>query len=315
MFLHILLLLQLSGLTFTSSTTPLTQAKPGCEAKCGNFTIPYPFGIGPSENGCSLTGDGVRLYNVTCSTSFNPPKPFLSLGLNKTSGKYNMIELISISDSEARVKNVLATMCYEYKTGNETLNEPLNFMSTRYTPFTISSTKNKLFGIGCESMAYVLEPDLNISTRCTTICKNRENIIEGSCSGNGCCEVSLFKGIKRFLNIVDSLNSTSESISFSPCSYAFIGESDEYKFSASDLNGTSFYTKGRDVPVVLDWAVSNKTCEEAQKDLSTFGCQKNSKCINSDNVPGYLCTCYPGFVGNPYLSTGCQGMNWPTKIL
>ncbi|XP_026411346.1 wall-associated receptor kinase 2-like [Papaver somniferum] len=299
---------KLSGLTLTSSTTPLPQSKPGCEAKCGNVAIPYPFGIGPSENGCSFTGDGLQLYNITCNTSFNSPKPFLWLGTNLTSGKINMIELIGISDNEVRVKKSPATLCYEQKTGNVTLDESTNFLSTRNTPFTISSTKNKLFGIGCYSMGFIFEPNVNFSTSCVTSCETKENIVDGSCSGSGCCQVELPKGIKRFLNYADSLNATKESVSFNPCSYSFIGESDNYTFNASDILGTNFRTKGANIPIVLDWAIGNKTCEEAQKDMSTFACQKDSNCSNSDKVPGYSCTCNTGFMGNPYLSPGCQGI-------
>ncbi|RZC44398.1 hypothetical protein C5167_037353 [Papaver somniferum] len=309
MLLHLLLLLQLSGLTLTSSTTPLPQSKPGCEAKCGNVAIPYPFGIGPSENGCSFTGDGLQLYNITCNTSFNSPKPFLWLGTNLTSGKINMIELIGISDNEVRVKKSPATLCYEQKTGNVTLDESTNFLSTRNTPFTISSTKNKLFGIGCYSMGFIFEPNVNFSTSCVTSCETKENIVDGSCSGSGCCQVELPKGIKRFLNYADSLNATKESVSFNPCSYSFIGESDNYTFNASDILGTNFRTKGANIPIVLDWAIGNKTCEEAQKDMSTFACQKDSNCSNSDKVPGYSCTCNTGFMGNPYLSPGCQDVD------
>ncbi|KAI3903365.1 hypothetical protein MKW98_032019, partial [Papaver atlanticum] len=217
-----------------------------------------------------------------------------------------MIELISILDTEVRVKNVLATICHKYKTGNITLDESLNFMSAAKTPFTISSSKNSLFGVGCASMAFAFDPNQNRTNQCTKYCETKEKIIDGSCSGRGCCQVSLFTGIKRYLNMVDSVDPKSESKSYSPCSYAFIGESDNYTFSASDLDGTSFRTKGRDIPVVLDWAIGNKTCEEAQKNLSTFACQNNSNCSNSNKVPGYLCTCNTGYMGNPYLSPGCQ---------
>ncbi|KAI3953306.1 hypothetical protein MKX01_042301 [Papaver californicum] len=287
MFLQLLLLVQLSRIIQTSSATLLPKSKPGCETQCGNLTISYPFGIGPGENGCSFTGDGLQLYNITCDTSFNPPKPSLWLGLNKTSGKRTMYELLSISETELRVKKSPSTMCYQYKTGNVTLDESFSspyFLSTRNTPFTVSSTRNKLFGIGCYSMAYFLDPNRNFSTKCTTIL--------------GVVKYHYLKGIKRFLVYADSMNSTKESLSFNPCSYSFI-----------DLIGTNFRTKGRDIPIVLDWAIGNKTCEEAQKDLLTFACQKNSDCSNSDKVPGYLCTCNTGFMGNPYLSPGCQDVN------
>ncbi|KAI3903364.1 hypothetical protein MKW98_032018, partial [Papaver atlanticum] len=305
MFLQILLFLQLSRLTLTTSSTPLPQTKPGCQAKCGDFTIPYPFGIGPSENGCSFTGDGIQLYNITCDKSFNPPKPFLWLGTNLTSGVNRMIELISISETEIRVKNLPATMCYEYETGKVTFDDSITWMSLTKTPFSVSSTKNKFFGLGCDSIAHGLDLLTGFNATCLTTCETREDIIDGSCAGRGCCQLDVPRGLKRFLTLVDT-RKNSETLSFDPCSYSFIGEFDKYNFSASDLNGTNFHTQGRDIPVVLNWSIGNKTCEEAQKDSSTFVCQKNSKCSNSDDGPGYICTCDTGFAGNPYLSPGCQ---------
>ncbi|KAI3903362.1 hypothetical protein MKW98_032016, partial [Papaver atlanticum] len=308
MFLQFLFFLQLSCLILaSSSTTPLPLAKPGCDAKCGNLTIPYPFGIGPNENGCSLTGAELLRYNITCDTTYNPPKPFIRIGKNKTAGpRYRRVEVLSISETEVRVKNWPATMCYQYKTGEVTLAEDVGWMIFGGTPFTVSYTKNRFFGLGCYTLAFISEPNLNFTTTCSTICDTATNIIDGSCSGSGCCQTLLPKGVKTFLGYVVSMNTTSESLSFDPCSYSFIGESEKYKFSASDLNGTSFHSKAKDIPIVLDWAIGNKTCEEAKKDLSSFACQKNSNCSNSDKVPGYLCTCNKGFQGNPYLSPGCQ---------
>ncbi|RZC63184.1 hypothetical protein C5167_024940 [Papaver somniferum] len=312
MFLQLLLLLQFSRLTLIASlTSPLIQVKPGCQANCGDVAVTYPFGIGPNENGCSFTGDGSSFYNITCDTSYHSPKPFLWLGTNQSSSKPNMVELISISETEeVRIKLLPSTICYEYKTGKITFDEFLGFMDLQKTPFTVSSTKNKLFGIGCDSAAIFIDVDANFNATCSTTCKTKKNIVDGMCSGNGCCQVRLSKGIKRIAIGSTSMNPLSESISFSPCSSGFICESDNYTFKATDLDGKNFRTKGRDVPVVLDWAIGgDKTCEEAEKDLSTFACQNNSNCRNSDKVPGYICTCSTGFVGNPYLSPGCQDVN------
>nr|XP_029123306.1 wall-associated receptor kinase 2-like [Elaeis guineensis] len=57
----LLLLLLLGTAEVASANTSL----PGCPEKCGNITIPYPFGIGPN---CSLEG-----FEVTCNHS----KPFM----------------------------------------------------------------------------------------------------------------------------------------------------------------------------------------------------------------------------------------------
>jgi hypothetical protein len=59
-------------------------------------------------------------------------------------------------------------------------------------------------------------------------------------------------------------------------------------------------------PMVLDWAVSNETCEFAQS-KSDYVCGGNNTCYDPDNGYGYRCKCKDGYNGNPYLQLGCQG--------
>ncbi|CAM0151095.1 unnamed protein product [Urochloa decumbens] len=49
---------------------PITR--PGCPGKCGNISIPFPFGMKP---GCFREG-----FEVTCDHSFQPPRAFLGKG-------------------------------------------------------------------------------------------------------------------------------------------------------------------------------------------------------------------------------------------
>lgn len=42
-------------------------AKPNCPEKCGNLTVPYPFGIG---NDCSFSEE----FNVSCNATTNRTK-------------------------------------------------------------------------------------------------------------------------------------------------------------------------------------------------------------------------------------------------
>ncbi|KAI3857515.1 hypothetical protein MKW92_011513, partial [Papaver armeniacum] len=64
----------LSSLSSESST--IEQAKPGCQSKCGNITIPYPFGIGD----CSYDEDDAgKLYYIVCNATYDPPKAFIGL--------------------------------------------------------------------------------------------------------------------------------------------------------------------------------------------------------------------------------------------
>ncbi|KAI3953298.1 hypothetical protein MKX01_042293 [Papaver californicum] len=178
------------------------------------------------------------------------------------------------------------------------------------TPFTISYTKNMFLTIGCNVFSIIRGPDVqNYTGTCTSTCETKESVISGSCYGNtGCCQSTIPKGLKRIeIAMRKKRYQSNVSWSFDPCNYAFIGQ---YTFQSSDvLDGYNFVSKGKDVPVVLDWAIGNKTCEEAQKDSSSFACQANSQCINTDNNPGYICTCSKGYAGNPYLSPGCQDVN------
>ncbi|KAI3861088.1 hypothetical protein MKX03_021926, partial [Papaver bracteatum] len=132
--------------------------------------------------GCSITGAGLLHYNMTCDTTYNPPKPLI-----------RAIEVVSISETEVCVKNLPVTKCYQYKTSELTLDEGIGWMDFRKTPFAVSYSKNKYFGLGCYTIAMNLVPFLNFSIPYVTTCETTANIMDGSCSGSGCCQTILPK--------------------------------------------------------------------------------------------------------------------------
>ncbi|KAI3938084.1 hypothetical protein MKW98_018640, partial [Papaver atlanticum] len=269
-----------------SSVVAFEDAKAGCQAKCGNISIPYPFGItargenDDQEGGCSIQGVGYG-YNINCDTSYDPPKAFMGI---------NDLEIVGISETEIRIKDNTSEICYN-PSGVVVLNRTsvawdlTGFLWSGVTVGGLTGSDNNLemFSIPC----------------------SREEVKEGNCNGNGCCQNIIRKWMTRsVMGIARGFNTTY--LSFSPCSYAFLAAYEQFTFYASELLDES---KVRDVPVVLDWAIGNKTCEEAQKDSATFACQDNSYCNNSQNNLGYRCTCLEGHAGNPYLSPGCKDVN------
>lgn len=62
----------------------------------------------------------------------------------------------------------------------------------------------------------------------------------------------------------------------------------------------------------VQWVVANLTCQEAKMNSSGYACVSvRSACLGVNSSDGgyigYRCKCMPGFLGNPYISNGCQG--------
>ncbi|WOH02248.1 hypothetical protein DCAR_0521637 [Daucus carota subsp. sativus] len=271
--------------------------KPGCKSKCGNLTVPYPFGIGVGS-GCSINSS--TWFDVNCNTSFNPPRAFISDG---------NIQIFDISDTQMRVANVLATSCYT-STGELTVNR-YAYTNLLDTPFSFSNL-NTFTVVGCDALALIKGSEQrNFSGGCISVCSKPEDILDYGCSGIGCCQTAIPKGLSVYSTILASLRNHTRVWSFNPCSYAFLGEKDSFKFrGASDLSDPTFLNRTVDsVRIVLDWVIGNQTCDEARKS-NVYACQSNTYCTNSDNgFSGYFCSCLKGFEGNPYLSPGCQDID------
>ena len=253
---------------------------------CGSLNIPYPFG---TRAGCYMNDS----FLITCNRTYYPPLAFLR--------KSNInVKNISLS-GELRVMVRVAQDCNEKGEKHKT--------SMNLSKFPISSTKNKFTAIGCDTYAMIKgSRGTAYTTGCMSLCSEISDVVEESCSGIGCCQTAIPKGVVDYRIHVSSYYNHSYVRDFNPCSYAFVAEEETYKFSLKDLK--DFRERHEKTQVVLNWAIGNQTCSEAKKDHpQKIACKSNSDCHDSDNGPGYWCNCSKGFEGNPYLPHGCQGYN------
>ncbi|CAI9097266.1 OLC1v1033652C1 [Oldenlandia corymbosa var. corymbosa] len=267
--------------------------KPGCQRQCGNLTVPYPFGIG-LDSGCAIG----PWFQVNCNTSFNPPKPFIG-----------EIEIFEIADNLVRISNVMARKCYNQV--GELIDSYTAWTNLGGTPYSFSDL-NTFNVIGCDDFALISgSQGRNFTSGCVSLCSKAEDVLDGYCSGIGCCQTAIPKGMKYYLASLSSLKNHTSVFGFDPCSYAFLGERDRFTFrGVPDFSDPEFINRTlANVPIVLDWAIGNSSCSEAQKQ-SDYACEANSSCVDSNTgFGGYRCSCKEGYEGNPYLSPGCQDIN------
>ncbi|KAB1209094.1 Wall-associated receptor kinase 2 [Morella rubra] len=181
-------------------------AKPNCQDRCGDVGIPYPFG---TTEDCYL--DESFFINCTTSSTGN----FLPF-----SGE-TIVQNISIH-GQLDILMYTANDCYN-ETGSQSSNQP--YLTTADI-FTISNTQNKFVAVGCDTNAflYATRNSKSFYLGCVSSCQSISDVINGSCSGIGCCE--------------------------GPLQFLF------YYLDSLRYNET--------VPMVLDWAIGNDTCKYAQ---------------------------------------------------
>ncbi|KAF9687145.1 hypothetical protein SADUNF_Sadunf02G0063300 [Salix dunnii] len=276
-------------LAATVSAQEFPIAKAGCEVRCGNVTIPYPFGL---TDDCYYDA----AFLITCNDNFSPPKPFL------TTGNIDVTEITL--EGKLHVEQYIAKDCYD-ASGRTSRNNPELTLAN----FIISDADNIFVSIGCDTVATLSgnlkeagNAENEYEVGCTSLCNSLKYVPNDTCSGIGCCRTSLAKGVNYFDIAVRSQKNHSGILDFSPCSYAFIIEEKKFNFSTSSLRDLKNVAK---LPMVVDWSIGNNSCDKVKNSSVYNACQGNSTCYDPDNGNGYLCRCLDGYRGNPYLPNGC----------
>ncbi|KAI3977670.1 hypothetical protein MKX01_004367 [Papaver californicum] len=126
--------LLVSTKTRSVSRSDKKVAKPGCRDRCGNVSIPYPFGMDTSD--CYYDSG----FKITCNHSTGTPVAFLDSWLHR---RY---EVLQITLDHVRVRVSAPSVCGHLDFSNETRSsEPF----LHATPFTIN-----LYGCATDCAEY-----------------------------------------------------------------------------------------------------------------------------------------------------------------
>ncbi|KAH7850391.1 hypothetical protein Vadar_032166 [Vaccinium darrowii] len=267
-----------------------------CPDKCGNVTIPFPFGI---RKHCYLDGN----FRVECHNSSNSTYLAVFDGLEYSE--------ISVQDSYVTLITQTPPVCYS-KNGSSSDGGYGYYLLD--SPFTLSSHRNKFVAIGCDIYASIEgESDDAVppATGCASFCDNltKSNIS----AGRGYCEIPLPRTIHSFDIGVYSVNTEKRAWTKNgSCNLAFIVDKKLSKYD-SQIDWISRYGNWTNekfsIPLVLDWGIGNVSCREARKSKN-YLCSQNAGCRDVDAAGGgYNCYCKQGYQGNPYVSDGCKDVD------
>ncbi|MBA0797913.1 hypothetical protein Gohar_008563 [Gossypium harknessii] len=286
-----ILVLLVMAVTFIPVTRAQVFAKNGCPTHCGDLTIPYPFG---TMEGCYLN----KNFYIKCTETADSFKAYLA---------YTDFIVTDITmEGQLQILTTVARDCYSApRLPVMTIRQIISL--SPFSIYNVSNTRNKFTAIGCDTYAYLYGFVGNKSYRagCMSLCNRFEDLVDGSCSGFGCCQIQIPDGLKTIDVVAYSFNRHVNVSDFNPCSYAFIVEESRFRFSSGYVQ---YISEDYKFPVSLDWVVSNETCVEAAKNPSNYACHR-SECHEPDTGSGYLCKCPDGFYGNPYLPEGCLDMD------
>ncbi|BAT08562.1 Os09g0471550 [Oryza sativa Japonica Group] len=261
----------------------------GCQTRCGNLDIPFPFGIGDQ---CAIHGG----FGLDCKNDSGTYRTFI--------GPFEVTK-ISVPDAKAWMKMGISWQCYDPVT--KQMNDSMVGQNFTNTPYRFSYEDNKIFVIGCNTMAYMRGVSYVIG--CLSTCSDEPT--NGSCSGAGCCSVDVPPDLGYVEAYFNKDYNTSQIWNYSRCGYLVVMEKAAFRYSTTYIPSINFWNDyNGTVPAVMDWVIRRETCEEAKRDMSSYACvSDNSDCHNSTNGHGYLCKCSKGFDGNPYIKDGCKDIN------
>ena len=268
-------------------------AKPNCPDRCGNVSIPFPFGIGSN---CFMD----KTYEIVCSESgvAAAAKAFLVLPRIRVEvleigirDPYNNDNDSSLVLGLIRVKMpTISSNC----ANKSSVAGSGGVMDISGTPFFFPSYRNSFVSVGCNIKATIAVLDSMVFVGCKTDCNNQK--LRGICTGFDCCQTTVpSDGIQR-LNV--TLESTTNNTN--TCKRAFVAETRWLESNETDPSSDVQYLEY--VPVALEWPIPNSTSI-----INLTEARRRNMYVDYTSYGAAFYYCSYGYEGNPYLNMRCQG--------
>ncbi|XP_022005264.1 wall-associated receptor kinase-like 6 isoform X1 [Helianthus annuus] len=265
------------------STEALSLVKKGCQERCGEVGIPFPFGIGEH---CALD----KRYVVDCNSSI----PYLSAFKN--------MEVMNVS-LEQQTITVNASMNLDFQkqviNSSEILPSTIDFDDSG-SPFLFSRLHNIFVVVGCGN-AVITDVEGATVTGCTTTCTNDTFVDLKNCCGIGCCQATIPYYLENFtLNLTQLEKQGGDETR----GFSFLVDKDSFvnrNFSLQSIGREHYY-----VPISLYWPLTFLY----EEDIPAFErpeCTDLAFRLHDGSLVGYRkCQCNISQEGNPYLPKGCR---------
>ncbi|KAL3741337.1 hypothetical protein ACJRO7_016900 [Eucalyptus globulus] len=232
-----------------------------CAHRCGRVPIPYPFGLEPQ---CVRSKE----FLLHCNTTEGSRDHLLL-------GNYS-IRKISVSDSTMVVSLPELYDCHN-ESGPVNKSNYLSIDLSSYPQYRISATRNALTVLGYDTYVLTITNVAAASDKydfswggCVSYCSEYVDLgKETTCSGIGCCQASIPKGLKTLQFGIGSFNRHQTVWKFNPCGVAFAGDKELFNISSRRL--PTLNDLGKTADLVMDWMIQwNVTCPQAKSNQWSY---------------------------------------------
>ncbi|EEE68578.1 hypothetical protein OsJ_27074 [Oryza sativa Japonica Group] len=248
------------------------EEAPGCRRRCGNVTVPYPFGIGSER----CYRGGFRGFRLDCDDARRPPRLTVA-------GYGHEVTSISLAAAEVTVLLTDSRAYYgarDYGRGRRGPEEQP--MSLNGSAFLFSSMKSKFVAIGCPGSP----------TSSTT----------AGTTSPAACPFGRRQG-GAFL-----ANATACAYAFMVDAWWFWYAGSNFNRTGDFAVPVVLDWAIR--PDAGSGSGSGSCAAASRTPLPSYACRSaHSVCIDSSNGPGYICNCTAGYHGNPYVVGDCTDIN------